>query len=102
MKTLFSKVKYDELELRNYPVKDIEVEYYKLLKESENIYGIEISKSENSKGKVNKEYMTIENITRNECVLNRILETFTEGKVTPVIAQDVIEDILYEEKARKI
>ena len=80
----------------------IELEYYKtcsnkngLINESYEVYGVEIIKKEFIGNKINTESVCVENITRNETTLDKIMSILKNNSVTPVGLRDVINDLLY-------
>lgn len=75
-----------------YPIK---LEYYKLIEETkEPYYGIEIVKTEykNEDAKIESKAV-IQKVTTDELTINEILKKVQRGSVTPMIAEEVIEDI---------
>ena len=96
MKTFYggvfiSKVKLKEANIYN-PIK---LEYYKIKDEKENKeeYGIEIIKTEYAENKVLTESKSVNNITDDENIANNVLELFKRNEVTPVAANEIIEDL---------
>lgn len=84
----------------DYPIK---LEYYKTRTNDENVnnlkdikYGIEVIKTSYINEKVSIEKRTIPEIIKDEMKINRILDKLKENKVTPVSAEDIIEDLLKE------
>lgn len=99
MKTFYGDTYINEEELRkigiNYPIK---IEYYKTYKQDEienTIYGIEIVKRSYLEGNTNIEKRTIKNVNKNDHIINKILKILKENAVTPISAQEVIDDLLY-------
>ena len=79
----------------DYPIK---LEYYKMydeVKEFKTEYQIEVIKSSYLGENVRIEKRVVGNIVKDDRVVNRILETLKQNAVTPIIAQDVIDDLLY-------
>lgn len=76
---------------KNYPIK---LEYYKVEEEEKNLFGVEIVKTEYKKGKIEVEKEMVEKITDNEKLANRILDCLKEFQVTPIVAKDVIQDLM--------
>lgn len=79
----------------NYPIK---LEYYKTInkdKNNEEAYGIKIIKTE-YKNDINIEEENIRYITSDENQANKILTLFKENEVTPIAAQDIIDDMQVE------
>lgn len=84
----------------SYPVK---LEYYKTepnVEEKDNIekmkYGIEVIKTSYIKENVEVEYKKILELTKDETVVNRILDVLKRNEVTPISAEYVVEDLLKE------
>lgn len=99
MKTFYGDTYINKEELQkigiNYPIK---LEYYKTCKEDtvENaIYGIEIIKRSYLNGNTNIEKRLIKDVNDDDCIINKILKTLKENQVTPISAQEVIDDLLY-------
>lgn len=82
----------EEADIR-YPIK---LEYYKTSAETNtgNQYGIEIVKTEYLENDIQIETAKIKNIANNEAEQEKILRLLKNNTVTPVGAQDVIEDLL--------
>ena len=80
----------------NYPIK---VEYYKICDNSENKeiiqYGLEVVKTEYRADEINVENETIEKVTNDEKVIDKILDKLKINQVTPVITRYVLEDMQY-------
>ena len=76
----------------------IKVEYYKICKKNEYLekYGIEVIKTEYFDQNIEIETACIENITDSENKADGILELLKRNQVTPIIAKDVIDDLIYE------
>lgn len=92
----------EDLSERNtkYP---IELEYYKTkscrnnyINEEYEVYGVEIVKKEHIGDEVLTESTCIDNITKNETTLDKIMEMLKNNSVTPVTLNDVISDLKYE------
>ena len=101
MRTFFSRIFMGE-ELLNeariyYPIK---LEYYKIVNEEETIeeskakYGVNIVKTEYKKDGVKVENEKVEHISNNENEIDEILNILTKNEVTPVVLEDVLNDIL--------
>lgn len=80
-----------------YPIK---LEYYKrktkrmsFNNEAYEIYGIEIVKKEYQEKQINLENKTIENVTKNEKLLNKIIKMLKDNTVTPMGLSDVLHDL---------
>lgn len=83
-----------------YPVK---LEYYKtkenreLVKNENDIkYGIEVIKTSYNHNEVKTENVQIKEFTRDEIIVNKILDVLKNNQVTPVCAEYVVEDLLKE------
>jgi len=99
---MFSKVEYNDKDLEEEKIERIKLEYYKVLKEDSEDYGIEINKIQTEEGRNNNECIYIENITNSDDVINKLLQVLSENKVTPIIAKDVIDDYMYALKRIKM
>jgi len=74
--------------------KDIMLEYYSILNEEKELYGIEICKKEKSNlGIENIEKNVVINYTRDKEEVERIIKCMFENKVTPISLQDILRDI---------
>lgn len=78
-----------------YPIK---LEYYKT-KIDHNItnneaFGIEIVKTAYTQDETKTETANISEFTRDETMINRILDTLRKNEVTPISANEVVEDLL--------
>ena len=104
MKYFFGCTFMSREELANIGVKyPIKLEYYKTQTNEENIrnqsdikYGIEVIKTSYINEKASIEKRTIPEIISDEIKINRILDKLKENKVTPISAEEVIEDLLKE------
>lgn len=80
----------------NYPIK---IEYYKICDNSENKeiiqYGLEVIKTEYREEETNIENETVQKITYDEKVIDKILNILKINEVTPVITRYVLEDMKY-------
>jgi len=83
-----------------YPVK---LEYYKTRSNNEKTvneyqlkYGIEIVKTSYNNEKVEVENTLIEELTKDEKIIDRILDKLKINQVTPVCAEYIVEDLLKE------
>ena len=84
----------------DYPIK---LEYYKtkpnkdMVKNEYDIkYGIEIVKTSYNHNEINTENIEIVEFTKDEKLVNKILETLKRNEVTPINAEYVVEDLLKE------
>lgn len=83
-----------------YPIK---LEYYKTkpsidMVRNENAirYGIEVVKTSYIKEETEVENIKIEEFTKDETIVNRILDTLKRNEVTPINAKYIVEDLLKE------
>ncbi len=97
MKTFFGGMFMNKEELRKegilYPIK---LEYYKIkdLKSKNDIFGIEVVKTEYINEEIKVEKASIDKLTNDEKIENSILDILKRNEVTPVILEDVIEDLV--------
>ncbi len=97
MKSFFggTYVGKDTLENNNiyYPVR---LEYYKTEKveKSKSVYGIEVVKTEYKDNQVNVENKVIDKVTDEEETIDRILEKFKTGEITPAVSEEMLEELL--------
>lgn len=89
----------EELLRKNRIYNNIELEYYKIKsnkvsksKKENIIYGIEIVKKEYINDKIKEEKETVETLTKNEELVNKILEKLKNNKVTPTSLEYIITD----------
>ena len=82
----------------DYPIK---IEYYKICDNIENRgttqYGIEVIKTEYKKDDIKIENKEVKEITKEEDIINKILEKLKINQVTPISAKYIIEDMIYNE-----
>lgn len=76
-----------------YPIR---LEYYKTesIENFKPVYGIEVVKTEYREDKVNVENKIIDRVTYEENIIDRILEQFKAGAITPVVSEEMIEELL--------
>lgn len=76
-----------------YPIR---LEYYKTeeTKNFKSMYGIEVVKTEYRKDEVKVENKIIDNVTSEENEIEQILEQFKTGKITPVVAEEMTQELL--------
>ncbi|MCI8352077.1 MAG: hypothetical protein HFJ58_00355 [Clostridia bacterium] len=76
-----------------YPIR---LEYYKTenIENYKSFYGIEVVKTEYKEDKVNVENKVIDKITDEENTINKILEQFKLGEITPAVSEEMIEELL--------
>ena len=97
MKTFFGGMFMNKEELRKegilYPIK---LEYYKIkdLKSKTDIFGGEVVKTEYLNENIRVEKAAIDKLTNDEKIENSILDILKRNEVTPVILEDVIEDLV--------
>ena len=79
---------------------NIEVEYYKitneenkLLEEKNKTYGIEVIMREHINGEIIIENEKIVELTKNERIVEKVLQILKNNEVTPTTVKDVIEDL---------
>ena len=97
MKTFFGGMFMNKEELRKEGIlHPIKLEYYKIkdLKSKNDIFGIEIVKTEYIDEEVKVEKASIDKLTNDEKIENSILDLLKRNEVTPVILEDVIEDLV--------
>lgn len=100
---LYGGILLDEEKLRtNNIFHNIEVEYYKLTndkmslfkgRDNKKTYGIEVIMREYINGEVKTENEKIEVLTKNEEIVDKVLEVLKNNEVTPTTVKDVIEDL---------
>jgi len=84
----------NKIELEYYKLKNTKEKYNMVLEDSET-YGIEIVKKEYLKNDELKiETSEVKNITNNENLLDKILNTLKVNKVTPISLEDVMYDLV--------
>lgn len=81
-----------------YPVK---LEYYKTksnreIAQNDAKFGIEVVKTSYIHDLVKTENIEIAEFTKDETIVNRILDTLKRNEVTPVCAKYIVEDLLKE------
>ena len=103
MKTFFGDIYIEAQKLKEegieYPIK---VEYYKLKDENNKKYGIEIIKKEYKTENINIENQTINSLTKSEKKIEKILKIFERNEVTPICAEEIIEDFFGKTLAKTI
>ena len=100
MKTFFGGTFINQEDLKEegkeYPIK---IEYYKNINEDELIktnktkYGIYVVKTEYIPENTKTEDKEIKYLTNDEQKIEKILEFFKRNEVTPIIVDDVVEDL---------
>lgn len=98
MRTLYGESYIDKKELMkigiSYPIK---LEYYKTYRNQStknSDYGIEIVKKSYSGELTSIEKSIIKHINTEDSVVEEILRVLKENQVTPVVAKEVIQDLL--------
>lgn len=80
----------------NYPIK---IEYYKVCDNTENKeivqYGLEVVKTEYKKENINIENEKVLKITKEEKIINNILDKLKNNEVTPINTRYIVEDLVY-------
>ena len=103
MKTFFGGIFIETSKLKEegiqYPIK---VEYYKLKDEKSKKYGIEIIKKEYKAKNIEIEKQEIKSLSKDECKIERMLELFERNEVTPISAEEIIEDFFGKTLAKNI
>lgn len=103
MKTFFGGIFIEASKLKEagiqYPIK---VEYYKLKDEDNKKYGIEIIKKEYKPRNIEIEKQEIKSLSKDECEIERMLELFERNEVTPISAEEIIEDFFGKTLAKKV
>ena len=80
----------------NYPIK---LEYYKKINKDENLkdgictYGILVVKTAYHRDNVTTEYKEIQNVSKDEKQIERILSILKENEVTPISVDDILSDL---------
>ncbi len=97
MKTFFDGIFIDKEKLKAEDIEySIKLEYYKTVKEKENVgakYGIEIVKTEYKKDKIEVDSEKIDEITSDVNEVDKILNVLRNNEVTPVAMRDVLNDM---------
>lgn len=80
----------------NYPIK---IDYYKICDNAENNettqYGLEIVKTEYKRENINIENEQMLKVTKEEKIIDNILDKLKNNEVTPIIAKYIVEDLVY-------
>lgn len=72
----------------------IKLEYYKTVDEEPKTFGIDIVKIEYKTNNIVKEEKQIKQLSSDESKIERMLNVFKSCGVTPITAQDVLDDLL--------
>ena len=97
MKTFFGSVFIEKEKLEEAGITHpIKLEYYKIkdLKSKNDIFGIEVVKTAYINEEIKVEKASIDKLTNDEKIENSILDILKRNEVTPVILEDVIEDLV--------
>ena len=97
MKTFYGGIFMDKEGLRKAGIyHPIKLEYYKVEELNRNIefYGIEVVKTEYKEDKISVEKTNVTKITSDEKRANQILDMLKRNEVTPIIVEDVVEDLV--------
>ncbi len=85
---------------QNSKYQNIEIEYYKITNDKNTVfegkrktYGIELVMKKYIDNKIIRESEKIEALTKNERIIENVLEKLKENEVTPTTLSDVIEDL---------
>ncbi len=99
MKTFFSSTFMESKNLEEAGIyHPIKLEYYKIINEEESIeqqkekFGINIIKTEYKKEEVKIENKKIQYVSNNEEKIEEILKILEKNEVTPITAQDILND----------
>ena len=80
----------------DYPIK---IEYYKIYDNEENReitqYGLEVVKTEYKAENINIESKEVLKVTKEEKIIDNILDKLKNNEVTPVIARYIVEDLVF-------
>lgn len=80
----------------DYPIK---IEYYKIYdnEETKEItqYGLEVVKTEYRNENINVENEEVLRITKEEKIIDKILDKLKDNEVTPVITKYIVEDLVF-------
>ncbi len=92
MREMYAKVETKDI---NYSkvgaVCDSQLEYYIT---KENLYGIEVIKTNRHENIVTTEIKNILNITNDENKIRRIIDTLVDRKVLPYVAEEIVQDLI--------
>ncbi len=102
-RSFYGNVLLEEKELKEREERNpIELMYYKtkkcrnnLMNQKYDIYGIEILKKEYIGKEIHMESECVENISKNETIVDRIIEKLKNNSVTPMSLKEIMHDILY-------
>ena len=76
-----------------YPIK---LEYYKIkdIKSKNDIFGVEIVKTEYINEKIKVERAIVDRLTNDENIENKVLDMLKRNEVTPIGLDDVVQDLV--------
>lgn len=97
MKTFFGGMFMNKDELRREGIlHPIKLEYYKIkdIKSKNDIFGVEIVKTEYINEKVKVEKASVDRLTNDENIENRVLDMLKRNEVTPIGLDDVVQDLV--------
>lgn len=72
----------------------IKLEYYKTINEEKDIYGIDIIKTKYKGNQTSTEEKEIKYLSNDETKIEKLLYLLKKNNVTPVTAQDIVDDLL--------
>ena len=97
MKTFFGGMFMNKEALRKEGIlHPIKLEYYKIkdIKSKNDIFGVEIVKTEYLDEKVKVEKATIDRLTNDENIENKILDMLKRNEVTQIGLDDIVQDLV--------
>lgn len=97
MKTFFGGMFMNKDELRREGIlHPIKLEYYKIkdIKSKNDIFGVEIVKTEYINEKVKVEKASVDRLTNDENIENKVLDMLKRNEVTPIGLDDVVQDLV--------
>lgn len=97
MKTFFGGMFMNKDELRREGIlHPIKLEYYKIkdIKSKNDIFGVEIVKTEYINEKVKVERASVDRLTNDESIENKVLDILKRNEVTPIGLNDVVQDLV--------
>ena len=97
MKTFFGGMFMNKDELRREGIlQPIKLEYYKIknIKSKNDIFGVEIVKTEYINEKVKVERASVDRLTNDESIENKVLDILKRNEVTPIGLDDVVQDLV--------
>lgn len=95
MKVFYGGIYLEEKALHDAGIEHpIKLEYYKTMNEEKNLFGIDIVKTEYKTNDIIKEEKQMKQLSNDEEKIDRMLSIFKAYEVSPITAQDVIDDLL--------